>query len=315
MNHHLLPVASAPFRTVLLALAVVALALLTTAAPLPGPAFAQTIAATSPCTPPVLPKPPITTVPPCTEVTLTAEGISGKLPLDFTWKTDDGRTWTGNPVTLNTADLSTGLTTVTLEVTNAWGQAIEATHLHVPRLAGPLSAPIPDDAPSPDLTVALLATADGAYEWSWDFGDGTVTPWQVPCGHTTSTAVHTYSAPGTYAVVAYARNCRAGTVASEPLLISVGDPDAIRLLAFQAQGCSESFCVFPAGTPIPFTVLTNAPPDRYLYDWDGNGTIDQITTSPATHAYPTFGVYSPTLTVERGSATDTLVHPALILIN
>lgn len=34
-----------------------------------------------------------------------------------------------------------------------------------------------------------------------------------------------------------------------------------------------------------------------------------------THAYPAFGVYTPVLTVERGTATDTLLHPTYILIN
>ena len=160
-----------------------------------------------------------------------------------------------------------------------------------------------------------MATAEGAHDWRWDFGDGTDNRLGDTLWVRESVATHTYPAPGTYAVVAYARNCRDGAVATEPLEISVGDPNTIRLLRFEAQGCSEAFCVFARDEEITFTVETTAPADHYLYDWDGDGAVDQVTAQPVSHAYQEFGVYSPVLSVERGTAVDTLVHDRLILID
>ena len=265
--------------------------------------------------PPIFPKLPVTRVPPCIDIRLAAEDVTGKPPFEYTWSTDSGQQWTGNPVVIDTGTLPTGIANIVLEVANDWGTTTGSINLDITRLVGPLAEPIADESPSPDLTVAVMASAEGAHEWRWDFGDGTVTPWLVSCDFTTSVATHTYATPGTYSVVAYARTCREGPIASPPLEVSVGDPNAIQLLEFQAQGCTDHFCVFATGDPVSFAIETSATPDRYYYDWDGNGTIDEVTSQPVTHAYSAFGVYTPVLTVERGTATDTLVHPTLLLVN
>lgn len=182
--------------------------------------------------PPVLPKLPLEAYPPCVDVTLTASGVTGRPPFEYKWRVDakdllDQPTeiaWLGNPVGVDTGLLETGVNTVTLVVSNDAGEAVEAINLWVPHLAGPIPAPVADQAPSPDLVVTFSAQAPGAHEWQWDFGDGTVTPWTVYCDFADSTVSHTYAQAGTYAVVAYARNCRAGTLASEPLQITVGEP-------------------------------------------------------------------------------------------
>jgi len=92
-----------------------------------------------------------------------------------------------------------------------------------------------------------------------------------------------------------------------------GRRNVIELLTFEAQGCEAGFCIFARGEPVHFLVETNAPPDRYLWDWDGNGTVDEVTVQPVTYAYEAFGIYTPRVTVERGSGSDTLVHGQYIL--
>jgi len=142
------------------------------------------------------------------------------------------------------------------------------------------------------------------------------TPWLAPqCAFETSTVTHTFPAPGTYQVTATARNCRDGQQTSQPLAISVGDPNVIELLRFEAQGCEAGFCIFQRGQPINFLVEASATPERYLWDWDGNGTVDEVTTVPVPHAYGEYGIYTPRVTVERGTGSDTLVHGQYILVD
>lgn len=171
--------------------------------------------------PPVLPKLPLEAVPPCLDLDLTATGVTGRPPLDLQWLAPDGTTASGDTLQIDTTDLDNGVHTYTFTVSNDAGDATRAVNVWVARLE-PFAAPVADQAPSPDLQVGFSAEAAGAHEWSWNFGDGTTTPWQVSCDPSRSTVSHTYNQAGVYAVVAYARNCRDGTVASEPLLISVG---------------------------------------------------------------------------------------------
>jgi PKD repeat protein len=212
--------------------------------------------------------------------------------------------------------LPAGEQSIVLTVANAYGEATAAVSLAVTQLAPIRWAPVPDEAPSADLDATFTITAYGAYEWRWDFGDGTSTPWLAPqCAFETSTVTHTFPASGTYQVTATARNCRDGKFTSQPLAISVGDPNVIDLLLFEAQGCEVGFCIFQRGQPINFLVEASATPERYLWDWDGNGTVDEVTAVPVSHAYSEYGIYTPRLTVERGSGSDTLVHGQYILVN
>jgi hypothetical protein len=301
-----------------------------------GAAAAQTISVSSVCRPqggagdypvgdpiqfryegplPGLPKDGLTVVPPCVPVELAAD-VSGKPPLTLTWEGPGGFTASGNPVVVDTGVLPAGEQSIVLTVANAYGEATAAVSLAVAQLAPIPRAPVPDEAPSADLEATFTITAFGAYEWRWDFGDGTTTPWLAPqCAFETSTVTHTFPASGTYQVTATARNCRDGKQTSRPLAISVGDPNVIELLTFEAQGCDAGFCIFNRGEPITFTVETNATPDRYLWDWDGNGTVDEVTVAPVSHAYEDFGIFTPRVTVERGSGSDSLVHGQYILVN
>lgn len=260
---------------------------------------------------------PVFLVPPCIDARLTAD-VSGAPPLTLDWTAEDGTLLgTGNPMVFDTAALPTGHQAVTLTVSNPYG----ATEMSFPVWVGHLDAVAPPTAnpqPAPGLELTLTASAHGAHEWRWDFGDGTGTPWtSTPCDYATTTVTHRYAAPGTYPVRAHARNCRDGTVTSPPVQVRVGDPNAIELVEFQAVGCQAGFCVFPAGEEVRFTVTTNLPegvgPDRYLWDWEGDGAIDEVSSEPVGHVYEAFGIYVPV--VERGSGRDELVHEPWLLIN
>lgn len=254
-------------------------------------------------------------VPPCVDVTLDAE-VDGRPPLTIEWTSQDGQLLgRGLPLIIDTARLEPGDQPVHLSVRNDAGEATAAAFLWVGSLDH-VDPPMADTNPSGDLTVTLYASAHGAEEWSWDFGDGTGTSWQAqPCHYGVSIITHTYAQPGTYPVRASARNCRSGVVTGQPLEVTVGDPNVIHLEAFNAQGCSEEdFCLFAAGEEITFEVETTVAPDRYLWDWDGDGTVDEITAQPTSHAYPRFGIYIPVLTVERGTGSDVLIHSPWLLI-
>jgi hypothetical protein len=264
--------------------------------------------------PPELPKDGITVVPPCVPVELTAD-VEGKPPLTLTWQGAGGFTASGNPVVVDTGLLPAGEQSIVLTVANAYGEATAAVSLAVAQLAPIPRAPVPDEAPSADLEATFTITAAGAYEWRWDFGDGTTTPWLAPqCAFETSTVTHTFPAPGTYQVTATARNCRDGEHTSQPLAISVGDPDVIAIRRFEALGCDEVFCLFDVGEEVRFEVETSAPPERYLWDWDGDGTVDEVTTGVVAHRYEAFGIYVPVLRVERGEGVDVLLHERWILV-
>jgi PKD repeat protein len=172
--------------------------------------------------PRVLPKGEVTVVPPCVSLTLRAD-VEGKPPLTLTWEGEGGFSASGNPVVVDTADLPLGEQSVVLTASNAYGEVTTAISLAVTKLEGIPRAPTADQSPSPDRTVTFTITAAGAYEWLWNFGDGTVTPWLAPqCAFETSTITHTYLLSGTYQVRATARNCRDGQRTSQPLSITVG---------------------------------------------------------------------------------------------
>jgi len=190
------------------------------------------------------------------------------------------------------------------------------TALEVLRFEGWPGVPVADEAPSPDLEVTFMAEAWGAHEWRWTFGDGSgPTGWmEHPCHHHRSVVTHTFPGPGTYPVVATARNCRDGQRRSEALLVRVGDPDAISLTRFEAIGCGEVFCAFARGELVRFEVEASAVPERYLWDWDGDGVVDEVTDEVVGHRYGEFGVYSPVVTVERGEGVSSLGVGRLLLV-
>lgn len=251
------------------------------------------------------------TLPPCTPVEFQANGVTGRPPLTLTWDTDLGETFQGNPITLDTSTY-TGFHRITVHVTNAYGTASLDSFFRV----DPLSVPTPiatSQNPSPDLTISVLGAPIGATQWRWLWGDGTSTPWTSDCS--ALEAFHTYSTPGTYSVRLEARSCTEGPLASSPLTVTVGETTAISILVWQVQGCQSGFCVFSTSDLLVFDQLVTALPDRYDYDWNGDGTTDQTSLSPIpTHLYPAPGTYRPILTVHLGTSYATRQHQDFILV-
>lgn len=85
---------------------------------------------------------------------------------------------------------------------------------------------------------------------------------------------------------------------------------------FAARLCSSTSCVYPTGLPIQFDVqLHGGIPATYEYDWDGNGTYEEIVPFPVSHTYLTAGTFTPRLRLHLGPWTSVLIHPHPIRIN
>ncbi len=250
----------------------------------------------------------ISSYPPCQEVTLTANA-TGRPPLAFSWKLPSGQILTGNPVVLDTGLLPTGYNTIDLTVTNDAGQAEYPVALVVEDLG--FAAP-PSLTVVSGTTVAAQANTTGATEWRWTWGDGTTTPWTSGCDGDAPT--HTYPATGTYQVTVEARSCRAGPI-SQTGTLTLGSPGSITVDRFEPLCSTTPFCTFDVGQDVLFDLETSVPADSYAYDWNGDGTVDQVASSPVlVHAFGAAGYLTPTVTVFAGTATATGETPAPIQI-
>jgi PKD repeat protein len=253
--------------------------------------------------------------PPCIEVQWTAHGVSGRPPLSLVWKVDGQTAATGPSWIMDTADY-TGFHTVTCTVTNPWGSATASSFFVIDSLSVPALVAAQNPAPGLTVTVFTPVPMRGANEWRIAWGDGTATPFSCDFTDPTLETSHTYAAPGTYTVRLRGRNCRDPVMEGPPIQVTVGDPDAIDVTEFQVQGCQAGFCVFPSGQPLTFVQSFSAQPTQLRYDWNGDGTVDQVTTVPVTvHTYHQGGVYRPTLTAVRGANQHTRQHQDFILIN
>ncbi len=249
---------------------------------------------------------------PCLEVDLEAEDVTGRPPITISWLDDEGRVYPGNPIRIDTADY-TGLHSIDAIATSPYGTATRTLHFLVEELE--LTGPVAEQNPVPGLTATVTGGLSFPAEWRWSWGDGTSSPWSCDLSDPSLRTSHAYTVPGTYSVRLHARNCR-GTIVSAPLAVTVGEPDAIEIEVFEAQGCAAGFCVFGTGEAIGFEQEFSAVPSELRYDWDGDGVADEVSAGVvAEHAYPLPGVYRPVLTAVRGGQEDTEVHEMWLLIS
>ncbi len=84
-------------------------------------------------------------------------------------------------------------------------------------------------------------------------------------------------------------------------------------ILFLAEGCGPGSCGFPAGLPLEFAFrVTGGLADTYEYDWNGDGTYEEVSPIPvAFHTYTLTGTYTPRVRLRAGAWTATLAHPAL----
>jgi len=248
-------------------------------------------------------------VPRCASITLSADGVSGKPPLAVSWTLGDGSTAASNPATMSTANLAPGAHLATFRVSNAHGTAVRQVSFVVERLG---FAVAPSFANRGDNTVAFTANTLGATEWQWDWGDGTSTGWLAGCaGYSPQKQ---YAGSGVYTVRVRARNCR-DPLAETSFSIHATPDLQPRVTRFEAQACPLGFCIFPVGLPILFAQAFNGSPTAYRYDWNGDGTVDQVATQPVpSYVYPVAGFYQPTVSIVGGPFTHSLAHERPIFI-
>lgn len=263
----------------------------------------------------------------CQPVTLTAQNVTGRAPLTFQWKANQN-TVNGNAsqVTWDTTNVGPGTYPVTVTISRAGSpDATASTTVTLSPLV-----PLPAQGsftPTNDAflagTVQFHANVAGATQWSWDFGDGTVTPFTSnpsdPVGG--QNPVHSYTAVKTYSVKVRVKNCAEGGltgIESAPLSVVIEKVAPLKITSFQAEGC-QIFCDFSPGQAITFKAVVEGSPTQYEYDWKGdgfggtNGSDDQISSTEVTsHTYTAVGQYTPTLRLRRGTeVSETWVHPVI----
>lgn len=248
--------------------------------------------------------------PPCIDIRFTADGVTGLPPLTYSWLSDTAEELIGNPVELDTTPYSIGAHQLTLTVQNASGEAQTIAPFEIE----PLDADRPSAAinPSPGLQATVEGNGSGYNEWRFVWGDGQSMPWQQGC---TEASSHTYASAGTYLVTLQTRNCLEAPVESPPLPVTVGGTN-LQVTEFQASGCQFGACAFTEGAVLTFLQSFTLPPAMLFYDWDGNGSTDEIAALPvALHTYPTPGFYRPTVTAEWGTESSVRTHPSWIHIS
>ena len=80
----------------------------------------------------------------------------------------------------------------------------------------------------------------------------------------------------------------------------------IAILNFSAV-CPFGICLFCAGQEaVGFTLQVSGVPATYEYDWDGNGSFEESSSTPVTsHTFFTTGTFTPQARVSEGAQQDT----------
>jgi PKD repeat protein len=264
----------------------------------------------------------------CQPVTLTATGVTGQPTLAYGWAVKDsgnsavpGSSSTGT-LTWATTGLAAGAYTATVTVTNGAGTANKSVAVTLGALQ-PLAFNGAGGAPTNDSftsgTVHFHASATGATEWSWDFGDG-----QGPRGWTSDPVngpdpTVVYTSTGVKQVTVMIRNCVQSAITSQALAVTVVQTTPLKA-AFLAQLnlCSlAAYCSANVGDTVNFADSSTGA-ELWDYDWSHsssdpstcNFTADAGHTSPvASHVFATAGDYYPCLRVRRGaSEQNVFVH-------
>jgi PKD repeat protein len=223
-----------------------------------------------------------TTVP---AVVVFQDQSTGSTPLTYAWDFGDGATSTDqNP---QHTYLRSGLFTVSLTVTNAYGTSTETKASYIGIGLAPNAdfsgAPTTGNAP---LTVVFTDRSTGyPTSWNWDFGDGQTSTEQNP--------VHIFWAQGNYAVTLTVTNDKGTSTITKQYLIHV------------LPGLKSIFTANPkfgvAPLVVGFTDMSTGNPQTWTWNF-GDSTSD--TTLNPVHTYTNSGVYVVTLTVTNGVFTD-----------
>ncbi len=190
-----------------------------------------------------------------------------------------------------------GTYTVTLTVSDGSNSNSETKTGYITVFADPVAdfslSPVGGCVPFPVTATDLSAPGDGVInQWTWDFGDGTISNQSNPN--------HTYQTAGMYDVsltVTDANGCSDTRLI--PDLVSATSP-----LQVSANSSLPSLCQLPY--TVDFSSSVNGG-GNYTYKWDfGDGGSSNLPNP--THSYTQAGNYTVTLvTTEAGGCTDTLI--------
>lgn len=257
----------------------------------------------------------------CSAVSFTANGTGGLPPLSFDWQIQDsngqpvaGQVGSGNPFDWSVPqDLPQGKYRAQVAVSNtASTTPVTATSIYLDVQALPTLVLNSVAAGTSDLgRIQFAVDAVGATEWVWDFGDGTVETYTDP--NVGPNPVHTYAQGFTdYTVKVTVSNCRDAALTASTTA-HVDEVVNLTIQRFTAQvSCVLGLCSATVGVPIPFSLQLGTGVDpmlpglKYEYDWRGDGSVVEITTTPvSSHTYATTGTVTPKVTVTLGSQTAT----------
>jgi len=250
----------------------------------------------------------------CQPVTFTATGVGGRAPLAVNWQIEDtGINLSGNPAVWNTAAIPPGTYRAIPTVSNGTG-SVTLPAGSSPTVTLQALAPLPSNnsfAPTTDPfsagTVQFhLASLPGATEWKWDFGDGTTPVWTNNPA-TGPNPVHSYTSIGAKNVKVTVRNCdvQQGERESSVLGINITQINPLKINEF-SPACNFNPCSGTVGVALSFIQEVEGSPDTYEYDWNGDGSFEQTSSTPVlTHTYPAVGNFAATLRVKRGAETVT----------
>ena len=215
---------------------------------------------------------------------------------DYNWNLGHYSVDTGSTPSLQHQFWHRGVRTVTLTVTNNFGQTSTATHtvtIDDPPTAAFTSSPATVAAPGATVSFNASASAPGASggtiaDYSWNFGDGT--PVDDTSG--TAAATHAYASPGIYTVTLTATDDLGVTdTATEQLTVDAPAAAFTTSPSTPAPGSSATFDA--SGSTDPEGTITD-------YSWnfgDGSPVQDAGATAAVQHTYATRGTYNATLTV------------------
>jgi len=254
----------------------------------------------------------------CQPITLTANGVTGKPTLTYSWSIVDsgasaapGGTSTANPFVWDTK-LNNALPktyTATVTVANGVGTTSKSATFSLGAISQISSVPTPTNDAFVAGTVQFHVSVVGATEWNWDFGDGNgFTGWTADPVNGPNPS-HNYTTTGNKTVVVKVRNCISAEVSSPSLTVNIVQiaPLKASFAVGNPVGCQFAPCSYTVSQAVPFLDASTGA-QLWDYDWahgDSNPATCNFTdtghpAAVASHLYASAGNFQPCLRVRRG---------------
>jgi PKD repeat protein len=208
----------------------------------------------------------------------------------YLWNWGDN-TATGTGVTPSHTYAVDGVYTVTLAVTDAWGDSASTTRVVTIAKPGTNAPPVPViGAPSCIARVCSMSSAGSVdpngdpFTYLWNFGDGTATS-------TASAPSHTFPANGPYTVTLTLTDGW-GDAANTTRVVSFTEPptNVAPIPVIDSPVCTARACTLSAATS------SDPDGDTFTYLWNFGDLATSTSASP-THTYVADGTYTVTLTL------------------